>query len=449
MRSSFGRLKELHHHLQELLRDKLWAKVMAGMALGVAFGFLIGPSVGWVDPQIANIITEWLAFPGGLFLGLVKMIVIPLIISSIIIGINSSGDMEKLRLMGAYIVGYFVFTTTIAISIGIGMAYLIQPGRYIGNTPIPEEETVPVAGATELPGFAIDNLPDMIVGLLPENPLSSMVSGELLSIVIFTIIIGIALLTIRGETAAPLLKLLEALQEVCITIVKWAMKLVPFAVFGMMSRLTSTTGGETLIGMGVYIATVLTGLLILVLFYGLIIAFIARRNPLIFLRKIKDVQLLAFSTSSSAAVMPISIKTAEDQLSVSPGISQFVIPVGATINMDGTALYQGVATVFLAQVYGIELSVGALVLVVVTATAASIGAPSAPGVGIVVLASVLQSVGIPAAGIALIISVDRILDMSRTTVNVTGDLTGSLVFQRWFGKGMNPAARPSVNPPAG
>lgn len=432
-------LKELSGELRHLIRARLWAKVLLGMALGILFGFALGPSAGWVEPKLADTITLWMALPGNLFLGMVKMIVIPLIVASIIIGITSSGDIDQLRKMGLYIVGYFVVTTTVAITIGMGMAALIEPGKYI-NIDISDYTTTDASildGPREQ-SFSFKEVPDQIVDLLPENPLSSMVSGELLGVVIFTVIVGLALVTMKQSVAEPLIRLLSALQEVCITVVRWAMVLVPYAVFGLMTRLTSTTGFETLKGMGIYILTVLAALIVLVCVYLLILTLVGRKNPFKFLSKVKDVQLLAFSTSSSAAVMPTSIKTAEDKLGVSPSISKFIIPVGATINMDGTALYQGAATVFLAQVFGVELSFGVLALLVVTTTMASIGAPAAPGVGIVILATILESAGIPGSGVALIISVDRILDMSRTAVNVTGDLTATVVFDRWFGKSTEP-----------
>jgi Na+/H+-dicarboxylate symporter len=215
------------------------------------------------------------------------------------------------------------------------------------------------------------------------------------------------------------------------TVVRWAMRLAPLAVFGLMAQLTSRLGLDALLGMGVYVGTVLGGLLILLVFYLGVAWVLGKRNPVAFLRAIKDVQLLAFSTSSSAAVMPLSMKTAEETLGIRPSISQFVIPLGATINMDGTALYQGVATVFLAQVFGLDLSVGQIGLVVVTAVAASIGTPATPGVGIVILSMVLGAAGVPLAGIGLIIGVDRILDMSRTALNVTGDLTAASVLDRF------------------
>jgi Na+/H+-dicarboxylate symporter len=289
----------------------------------------------------------------------------------------------------------------------------------------------PFEWGAELP--SLDELPRQITKILPENPVVAMVEARMMHIVIFSIFIGIALLAMSPKKSKPLLELLGSLQAVCLIVVGWAMKLAPLAVFGLMAKLTSTIGLEGLVGMAGYVGTVLLGLLLLLVFYLLIVAFIGKRSPWTFLKEAREVQLLAFSTSSSAAVMPLSLKTAEDGLKIRPSIAQFMIPLGATSNMDGTALYQGVATVFLAQVFGLELSVAALALVVFTAVMASIGAPATPGVGIVILASVLESAGIPGSGVALIIGVDRILDMSRCVINVTGDLTACTVMDRFVG----------------
>jgi Na+/H+-dicarboxylate symporter len=261
-----------------------------------------------------------------------------------------------------------------------------------------------------------------------------MVNGEMLQIVIFSIIFGVALINLKHEHAKPLLDLLEGFLEVSMTIVKWAVMLAPLAVFGLIARVVSKLGLEALVGMGVYVGTVLLGLLILMLFYIIVVFVVARIPPHVFLSKIRDVQLLAFSTSSSAAVMPLSMKTSEEKLEVRPSISEFIIPIGATINMDGTALYQVIATIFLAQVFGIELTLAALLLLIVTIIAASIGSPGTPGVGIVILSVALNALGIPIAGIALILGVDRILDMCRTTINVTGDLTASVVMNKLIPK---------------
>ena len=217
------------------------------------------------------------------------------------------------------------------------------------------------------------------------------------------------------------------------TVVRWAMRLAPLAVFGLLAQLTSQMGLNVLLGMLVYVATVLIGLLLLLCLYLLLLYFSAGLRPMAFLSGTREVLLLAFSTSSSAAVMPLSIKTAEETLRVRPSISQFVIPLGATINMNGTALYQAVAAMFLAQVFEVDIDMLGMALIVTMAVAASIGSPATPGVGIVILAMVVTSVGIPASGIALIMGVDRILDMCRTTINVAGDLVASRVMEEWVG----------------
>ena len=215
------------------------------------------------------------------------------------------------------------------------------------------------------------------------------------------------------------------------TVVRWAMLLAPVAVFGLLAQLTAKIGLNALLGMAIYVVTVLLGLLLLFVVYMVIIYTFTRYKPYAFIRATREVLLLAFSTSSSAAVMPLSIKTAEEELGVRSSVSQFIIPLGATINMNGTALYQGVAAIFLAQGFGIDIGVSGMLLIIVTAVGASIGAPATPGVGIVVLAMILGTVGIPAAGIALIMGVDRILDMSRTAINVSGDLVAAKLMDKW------------------
>lgn len=427
-------LTHLVGHLQGLIRTRLWVKILIAMALGIAVGVLLSPKTGLVDPETANVIGSWLALPGNVFLGLIQMIVVPLIFASIIRGLAASEDMEYLRRIGVRVVIYFLFTTTIAIIIGITVTTVIQPGHFIEEgltTTVTQEGIIPGEEGGETP--ELGTLPDIVMSLIPENPLGSMVEREMLQVVLFAIIIGLALVSLPPRQAKPLLSLMGSLQEVCMTVVRWAMLLAPFAVFGLLAQVTIKVGLDALLGMAVYVGTVLLGLLLLLCVYLLIVTFYCRKNPFFFLSAVREVQLLAFSTSSSAAVMPLSMQTAEEKLKVRPSISQFLIPLGASINMDGTALYQGAATVFLAQVFGVELGLPALLLIVVTAVGASIGSPATPGVGIIILAMVLQSVGIPASGIALIIGVDRILDMSRTAINVTGDLTASMVMDRMVG----------------
>ena len=424
-------LKHLSAYLQDLVRGRLWLKVLIGMVLGLAVGIAIGPSTGWVEPTIAYPLSSWLAVPGQLFLALVQMIVIPLVFASIIRGLAASENLDQLRNLGIRVVLYFCATTTVAILLGIVVALVIEPGAFIDEHVFKAAfySAPPVTGE---PAATLDwsQLPQKVLTLLPSNPLSSMVENDMLRIVVFSIVVGIALVTMQPLTAKPLLDLLGSLQEICLTVVRWAMVLAPFAVFGLIAQLAAKIGFDALLGMAVYVGTVLLGLALLMVVYLLIVTIVAKRNPFKFLAAIREVILLAFSTSSSAAVMPLSIKTAEEKLEVRPSISQFIVPLGATINMDGTALYQGVAAIFLAQAFGVDISFGGMVLIVVTAVGASIGTPATPGVGIVILSLVLASVGIPANGIALIIGVDRILDMSRTALNVCGDLVASVVMNR-------------------
>ena len=435
-------LKHLSGYLQALIRGRLWLKVMIGMAAGVAVGVAIGPSTGWVDPETALTLSSWLALPGQVFLGAVQMIVVPLVFASIIRGLAASENLDQLRRMGVYAVTFFILTTSLAIVLGIGLALVVQPGRYFAVDPRTVDATTvtDTIDEIELPALDGDSIPEALVSLIPRNPLGSMVNSEMLSVVLFAVIVGIALVSLPTRDSEPLLNLLGSLQQVSMAIVRWAMRLAPWAVFGLMTQVSAKLGLHALAGLAVYVATVLVGLVLLLLAYLAIVWVGARRGPLPFLRAVREVQLLAFSTSSSAAVMPVSIRTAEDVLGLHPSIAQFVIPLGATINMNGTALYQGVATLFLAQAYGLELSTVQLLLVVVTSVAASIGSPATPGVGIVILAMVLNSVGIPVAGIGLILGVDRILDMSRTAVNVTGDLVAAAVMDRRLGDDLAPQA---------
>lgn len=428
-------LKYLSDYLQTLIRGRLWLKVVIGMVSGIATGILIGPSVGILDPDAAVTLGDWLAFPGKLFLALIQMMVIPLVFASIIRGLTATEDLEQLRRIGLRAVLFFMGTTAVAIIIGLIVASIVKPGLYIDSQSLQATAGyIPAAAETQQQGsFDLNALPHKIVTLLPANPLNSMVESNMLQVVIFAMVIGVALVMMAPAQAKPLLDLMGSLQEVCMTVVRWAMVLAPFAVFGLIAQLTAKLGVNALMGMAVYILTVLLGLLVIFALYLLLIYLLARQSPTAFISSVKDVLLLAFSTSSSAAVMPLSIKTAEEKLGVRPSISQFVIPLGATINMNGTALYHGVATLFLAQVFGVDISMSGMALIILTSVGASIGAPAAPGVGIVILAMVLSTAGIPPAGIALVMGVDRILDMSRTAINVSGDLVASKLMDKWVG----------------
>ncbi|MDH5648473.1 MAG: dicarboxylate/amino acid:cation symporter [Gammaproteobacteria bacterium] len=448
-------LQYLSSYLDNLIKGRLWLKVSIAMVLGVFTGILLGPTVGLVAPRTAFTVGNWLALPGQLFLILIQMIVIPLVFASVIRGLAAGENLEQLRRLGVRVSLYFVLTTTVAISIGLAVALLIKPGQYIDSEMVQQAmgmKPMPTTDTLVMPGLG--ELPQRLVTLLPSNPLTSMVEGQMLQVVLFAIVFGMALVMMAPQQARPLLDVLSSLQEVCMTVVRIAMRLAPYAVFGLMVQLSTKIGLEALLGMAVYVGTVLLGLAILFCFYLVLALVIGGIGPGRFLVAVREVMLLAFSTSSSAAVLPLTIKTAQEKLQVRNSISQFVVPLGATINMDGTALYQGVAAIFLAQVFGLDIGTGGLLLIIITAVGASIGAPATPGVGIVILAMVLESVNIPVSGIALIMGVDRILDMSRTAINVSGDLVASTVMNRWLPGESEPALVDTAQvvmekPPAG
>lgn len=435
---SIGRLAL---RLSGFVRARLWLQVLFAMAAGIATGIAIGPAGGWLSPGAAQLVSNWLAMPGYLFLAMVQMIVIPLVVASIILGMTSSRDMAQLRSMGLRTGLFFLFTTVVAALIGLVIALTVQPGSYLQGAELPATTTA-VASSSAAP--SLSSLPSQIVRIVPTNPLQASVEQNMLQVVVFAIFVGVALVTMDSKLAKPLVDLLGAVQEVSMVVVRWAMYLVPAAVFGLLTQLTARMGLDALLGMGVYVLTVLGALLLAFAFLMVVYAVGRRRSPLAFLRGSRDVLLLAFSTSSSAAVMPLTIRTAEDSLGVQQGVSRFVIPLGTTINMAGTALYQVIATLFLAQVYQVDVGLSGLLLVVVLAVGASIGSPGTPGIGIVILAMMLGTVGIPAEGIALIIGVDRILDMSRTTLNVAGDLVAASVIDQHAAPAPAPAPAPAT-----
>ncbi|MCG6166292.1 dicarboxylate/amino acid:cation symporter [Leptospira sanjuanensis] len=422
----FEKLNSLNRKILGLLKEKLWLKILFGMFAGIVTGILLGSDLSLVERDVAQLTTAWLVIPGLIFISLLQMIMIPLIFSSIILGICSAENIENVKKLGIRTLIYFVLTTFIAVAIGSSLALWLKPGK--STIQIKNALTAKVPAATEIP--ALDKYPELFMSFFPKNPFLSITQGEMLNVIVFSILIGIAILSVSKELSKPILELLNSVFQISMKIVNWAMTLTPFAVFGLMAKAISSIGTELLITLGVYMSTVLLGLLCVIGVYSIILIFLARRNPIEFFSKIAGLQLLAFSTSSSAAVMPVSIQTATENLKVKKNIAEFIIPVGATINMDGTALYQAVATIFLAQYYGIDLAPTQLIFLLFATVGASIGTPSTPGIGIVILATILTGMGIPTEGIGIILGVDRFLDMCRTTINVTGDITASCVMDR-------------------
>lgn len=423
-------IKYLYHKLHHLIEGKLWLRVLIGMFLGACLGALLGPDLQLVDEETATTITDWLSIPGTLFIKIIQMIVIPLIFASLIKGIAASENIMHLKKMGIAVFLFFLITTSVAIIIGIAITSVMQPGKYVSNIGMGAQMADDDPKISE---FEIEEIPDYIQSIVPANIIGSVADGQMIHIVIFSLIFGIALISLKVKQSKPLLEILGSILNVCMTIVGWAMKLAPIAVFGLTAKAVSAFGLETMLGLGMYMLCVISGLAIIFAMYCGIVGYSNGMKPWTFIYNIKDVMLLTFSTSSSAAVMPLSIKTAEEKLHVRPTISQFVIPIGTTINMSGTALYQAVATIFLAQAFGIELSIPALILLIGMIVGASVGSPATPGVGIAILSIILGGIGVPASGLALILGVDRILDMSRTVLNVTGDLAACAFIDKSVG----------------
>lgn len=431
-------IKYLIEPLRRLTRQRLWLQVLVGMALGIGAGLIINPETGFVSAPLAQGLGEWLALPGRLFLAFIQMIVVPLILASIIRGIAAATDIQQLRSTGIGLGIYFLTTTAAAAILGIVIGLITRPGDYVERAgvsaqvvelPAETREALEKAPREEETGLA--DIPQRITQVLPTNPISSIVKGDMLQIVIFSIVIGIGLLSVPIGSAKPLLELLGSIQQICMAIVGVVMSFAPIAVFGLLAQAMIKAGMGVLTGLGAYAVVVIFGMAVLLVFYVTIAAVLGNRNPLTFLKAIREPLLLGFSTNSSAATMPVTVKTAEEALSVRPSLSQFVVPLGATINMGGTALYQCLATLFMAQLFQIDLPIGVLIALVITAVGASIGTPAVPGVGIIVLATVLSSAGIPLTGLTLIIGVDSVLERFRTSLNVTGDLVACVVMERF------------------
>ena len=434
--------RELATRADAWMRSRLWAQVLAGLLAGVAAGLALSPDAGLVEPAVSDPLGEWLALPGHIFLSLIKMVLMPLVACSIILGLAAgASDPVKLRRVGGRLAGFVALTTTAAAAIGAGLALWLKPGDLVAAPPatgaaaIPPDQAGQAAEAPTAP-FAdmATDAPRLIAELVPENPLASAVQNEMLAIVIFAIFLGVAYVASPNKARLdPLIRVLEAMLEVSMTVVKWAMYLTPYAVFGLTAQLLARLGAQSLVALGAYVGVVLLGLAGLLALYFALVAGLGRMSPLRFQKAVGEAQLLAFSTSSSAAVIPLSIETAVEKLRAPSSTASFVIPLAATVNMAGTALYQGAAVVFVAQIADITLGPSETAFMVLTLVAASIGAPGAPGVSIAILSGLIATFGIPPQGLVFVLGVDRFLDMARTSVNVTGDLAATRILTREHG----------------
>ena len=414
---------------------KLHWQIIIGLILGLIYG-VVAAIQGW-----GPFTSDWIAPFGTIFLNLLKLIAIPLVIASLISGVASLSDIRKLSRVGGKTIAIYLATTTIALTIGLVVVNVLQPGHTVPEemrTELQESYQEDISVTEQLASGAADRGPlQPLVDIVPANFFESASdNGNMLQIVFFSIFFGICLLLIPAEKARPLVRIFDGLTDLVIKMVEVIMYIAPIGVFALLADVIITIAGdnpgqvvELLGALAYYMACVVLGLAIMVLVvYPTFLKLFTNQSIPAFFRGIAPAQLVAFSTSSSGATLPVTMECAEKNIGVSEEVSSFVLPLGATINMDGTGLYQGVAAVFIAQVLGIGLTIGAQITILLTAVLASIGTAAVPSAGIVMLIIILEAVGIPAAGIALILGVDRPLDMLRTLVNVSGDsMTATVV----------------------
>ena len=410
------------------MKLQLHWKIIIGLILGLLFG-IMAASQGW-----GKFTSDWIAPFGKIFINLLKLIAVPLVLSSLITGVASLSDLKKLSRIGGKTITIYIATTAIAVTIGLITVNLLEPGETVpDDMKIKLQNTYQSAASGKLE--AAEEVKDRsvlqpIVDMVPSNFFSSASNNRnMLQVVFVAIIIGIALIQIPKEKSRPVLEFMEGINDLVIKLVDNIMLMAPIGVFALIAdTITSVAGNdinnvlELLSALGFYMLAVIFGLIIQMLItYSTVLKLFSKMSLKKFYQGIAPAQLLAFSTSSSGATLPVTMERCEEELGVSEEVSSFVLPLGATINMDGTALYQAVAAVFIAQTLGMDLTLGAQLTIVLTAVLASIGTAAVPGAGIIMLVIILEAIGVPSAGIALILGVDRILDMMRTVTNVTGD----------------------------
>ncbi|MCC3357838.1 dicarboxylate/amino acid:cation symporter [Bacillus sp. REN16] len=383
----------------------LLSQILIAFIIAIIVGAIVGPSIEVVKPL------------GDLFLRMIKFIIVPLVLASLVVGVAGTGDIKKIGRMGGITFFYYLLTTAFAVTIGLILANIFSPGKGLDIA-----ATVEKADPAEAPGVI-----DTLLNIIPTNPIASLVNGDMLQIIFFAIFIGLAI-AILGDKAKTVYNFFDELAEIMYKITGIVMKLAPIGVFGLIAPTVGEYGVSVLLPLLKVILVVYVGCILhAVITYSTSVKLFAKMNPLKFFKGVAPASLVAFSTTSSSGTLPITIKNTEENLGVSRKVSSFVLPLGATINMDGTALYQGVCVLFIAQFFGYDLSFAQQLTIVLTATLASIGTAGVPGAGLIMLTMVVTSVGLPVEGIALIAGIDRILDMIRTSVNVTGDASAAVV----------------------
>ena len=403
--------------------NQLTKRILIGLAAGMLVGVVLNR---WGQGTLlGGFLVDGVFYVGGkIFLSSLKLLVVPLVLVSLACGTAALEDVTKLGRIGGKTLGLYLLTTAIAISLAIVAAILVGPG-------------LGAEYATDAGEFTVKDAPslaDTLINIFPSNPFQAMAEGNMLQVIVFAILLGVAM-TLAGESGRDLLRVFQSANEVIMKLVFVLMQIAPIGIFCLIAKVIAEQGPETFQNMLSYFFTVLAVLLLhAAVTYPTMLLLLARVSPIPFFRKLRAPMSVAFGTASSGATLPVTLRTVEDRLGVHDSIGSFTVPLGATINMDGTAIMQGVATVFIAQVYGVEIGPAGYLTVVVTATLASIGTAGVPGVGTIMLAMVLQQMGLPVEGIGLILGVDRLLDMTRTAVNITGDAAVSCIVARSEGK---------------
>lgn len=432
-----------------LRRIPLWGWILLAFPLGILWGLVVAFA------RLDSFHTDWVAPWGELFLRLLKMLAIPLIAVSVLTGLLQVGGLRRLSRLGTFALSYYLTTTAVAILLGLILANFIRPGMYFSEAQRQRFQKLYALRLQEKieqsEKLGDRSVLQILVEAIPENPFASLTqSTGMLQVIVFCILLGMALLSLPEERVRPFREGFQSLMDAFLWLIDRILYLAPPGVLALISTMMIQTlpspgdvslhqymqeVGEMFSGLGMYMLTVAGGLLLMILvMYPTAVGLLGRMAPGRFLRNVFPAQMVAFSTSSSAATLPVSLQVAGTRLGISPEVRQFVLPLGATVNMDGTALYQAVATLFIAQSMNVQLEFSAYLQILLMAVLASVGAAAIPGAGVIMLIVILESVGIHPAGVALILAVDRPLDMLRTAVNVTGDLTGAFLLHRWLSR---------------
>lgn len=411
------KLKKVSYHN---LTVQIFIGLIAGAAIGLFFNILNLDEIVFFQ----SVFIDGIFHAGGqIFLRALQLLVVPIVLVSLVCGTAGLGDLKKLGRIGGKTVGLYLLTTAAAITMALSVAWLVSPGKGF------ELESEAEFEAVEAPPIV-----ETFINIIPRNPIEAMAEGEMLQIILFAILLGLAM-TVAGKPGERLLSLFQDVNDVVMKLVNMVIRISPLGVFCLIAKVFSDQGFDAIMPLAKYFFTILLVLILhLTVTFPLLLKFLAKLNPITFIKKFNEVMFFAFSTASSNATIPITLEAVQNKLGVNKSVGSFTVPLGATINMDGTAIMQGVATVFVAQAYGIDLAFSQYMTVILTATLASIGTAGVPGVGLIMLAMVFQQVGLPLEGIGIILAVDRLLDMVRTAVNVAGDGTVSCIVAKSEGQ---------------